>query len=822
MQERWFLRQKNIPSSDSVAEKILQQRGFTSKEIKNFLELDPASLSSPFIFPDMKKAVTRLYKACDNQENILIFGDYDVDGITAVTLIQQFLQQILGLTPDYFVPDRVEDGYGLSIATLSKLDLIKTDLIITVDCGITAKEETVFLQDKNIDVIITDHHEPAGSLNSDQLQLPPALAVINHHLLPEENKISGGLSGVGTAFKLCQALEEYLQTKQREVKPQPIEKELDFSLSPTLKSNLDLVALGTIADLVPLYGENRILVSQGLEALSATENIGLKKLAAKQSLSLTTGLSAGQIGFILAPPINAAGRIQSADKAIKMLNTAEVDQAEELAADLVSLNNDRREEEERTLSEALAKLEANPPEAKEAIILASADWHPGVIGIVASRLVEKFYRPVILIALSKEKGRGSGRSIENLHLHQALKASSDYLIGFGGHKQAAGLEIKKDNIADFKEHFNAYLERNLTSEDFVPAQNIDEILTAEEIDLSLCAELESLKPHGIGNPAPVFLIPEVKLKKARAVGKKGRHLKIETSQGLSGIGFELAKNFDFTTCNNKNEKYNILARIEKNTYRGDTKTQLKIIRIVPARSKEQFPLIYQGSKLKLWDFRNCSKSLDIIDPIVGQKNSSLIYLHDKKRKEALKKQYPEVLVTTNIKEASQSKAEAIILLELPFSLAEIKKIIAPIKAKSTNQGGKELYLLFTEEDIALNKTILGHKIINKEKLLATWRQISSHDQLKLSKFKETLKSQFNLTKTKTNQLLEIYQELDLIVVEPEQKNKKVKINNSHSGRLDLSTSIRYNKNVEILASFTKLQKVIWAQDLRPFLKIIEQ
>ncbi len=896
MQERWQIKNLTTQSLDSPAVRILKQRGLTPEEIEYFLQPSPENLSDPLKFPGIPSALTRISQAREEQERVLIYGDYDVDGITSAALLFDYLTEIWSVECFYYIPDRIRDGYGLNFAALKNLGLENFELVITVDCGITAREEIKFLQEQDIDVIVTDHHEPAD-------ELPPALSLINHHLLKEGFKIKGGLAGVGTAFKLCQALEKRRLSRQNNPDtPTPPDKKAhsdknpdnisdstpgDFGtlshssegsfenletritspdsdsapLTPYLRSRLDLVALGTVADLVPLQGENRILVREGLKVLKNTENPGLQALAGSLSLDLSREISAGQIGYILAPPINAAGRIKSADQALQLLLAGDRRQVEGLAKKLVEYNYQRRQEEDRTLEEALEMIEDSPPGEREGIVLASRSWHPGVIGIVASRLVEKYYRPVILIALESkeeyrkeaeespgpiqsgdssrserenissssagtERGRGSGRSISALNLHQALKACSIHLLGFGGHRQAAGLEIDAGKVADFRRAFNNYLKENLSPRDFIPARQIDDILSEKQISLDFYQELKTLKPHGIGNPAPTFLLPQVSLQQARAVGSNNNHLQLTTSGGLSGIGFNLAPGFDFPGTDSR---YNIIARVEDNNWQGRHTVQLNIKNLVPASRQQDYPIIYSGGRLKLFDFRNCSDPCRVVASIPGDLNSCLIYLNNKKLMAELEEKFPQALCCTSADEAAAGNRRQIVFFELPFSLAEIIQVASSASSQTDNSTKMssteklELYFLFGREDLSTNQKLLQHRLINKETLEQAWKLISRQDIFTRKELPGLLKdrSGLKLKPAAVDQLLEIWQELGL-VTRDEKGNKNYRITGSFPAKLDLSLSIRYNRNVEIKEDFARLKELVFSNDLRELFALLQQ
>ena len=444
MKNKWYIkRDKSIGKIDGLSPLLLQllsNRGLTEeKSIKSFLYGGINDLEEPFLLKDMDRAVERIDRAVKNGERIIVYGDYDVDGITATALLYRYFKEVYNYQIDYYIPRRKEEGYGLNQAAVEEFIKKDYDLLLTVDCGISAHEEVKYSMSHGLDVIITDHHQ-AGQ------EIPPALAVIDPHRGDDEYPFKS-LAGVGVAFKLCQALE--YNKNQRYI-------------SDLLLNLLDLVALGTVADIVPLNGENRIIVREGLQVLERTGNIGLQKLIQITGLA-GRQLNTGNLAFIIAPHLNAAGRMDSAGKCVELLITEDEVLAEVIALELRVANRERQELEEKILQEALEKVAAEINlEEEKAIVLAAEGWHPGVIGIVASRLVESYYRPVILIAIDEDgRGKASCRSIRNLNLYEALQRCSNYLETFGGHEMAAGLTIKVESIEGFRKEFNRFLDEKL-------------------------------------------------------------------------------------------------------------------------------------------------------------------------------------------------------------------------------------------------------------------------------------------------------------------------------------------------------------------------
>ncbi len=495
---------------------LLVQRGLTEPEdAKSYLrpllsDLHPASLLA-----DSKEAVARILSAVDLGETVLVHGDYDVDGVSGTALLTRWIRRMGGDAVP-FVPNRIRDGYDLGSAGLEAARMAGAVLIVTVDSGIRAHDAVAEANALGIDVIITDHHTPADTL-------PPAFAVVDPNRADCEypNK---GLCGTGVAYRLCELMAD--------------ERGIDHE---ELHRFLDLVALATIADVVPLDHENRTLVRYGLKAMARTELPGLRALMKQAGLE-DGAPEAGQVAFRLAPRINAAGRMAEAMTALDLLMTEDPERAEELAGRLEKHNTDRREEEARTLEEALETLRSTyRPESDFGVVLAGEGWHPGVIGIVASRIVERIHRPTVLVALRDGKGRGSARSISGFDLYGAVHACREYLGRFGGHRAAAGMDVAQEHIEGFRHAFNAEARDRLDGQLPRPTIKPDFELRLSEATEQLTHFLSYFGPFGIGNPTPVFVARNVELgSPAREVGTG--HLKLRLTQeghSLEAIGFGL-------------------------------------------------------------------------------------------------------------------------------------------------------------------------------------------------------------------------------------------------------------------------------------------
>jgi single-stranded-DNA-specific exonuclease len=484
------------PSLSPLLARLLVNRGIDTPE-KAVAFLSPSlrqGLRSPLLFPDMARATERLLRARAQGERVCIYGDYDVDGVTGSAQLLLFLREV-GMGPDLYIPHRTREGYGLNVQAIGWLAECGTKVLVTVDCGATAHAEIALAQRLGIDVIVCDHHQVPE-------QRPPAYAVLN----PLEKGCAfsfTGLSGAGVAFYLLMGLRMRLREQGQEQ-------------GPDLRRYLDLVTLGTVADLVPLVEENRVLVTHGLKEIERSQRPGVRAL---KEVCGDAEVSSRYVGFRLGPRLNAGGRLAEAQRAVELLTTTDLERARALAADLDQENRARQGIEEKMLAQAIAMTEAWPDLAeRRSVVLASTEWHPGVIGIVASRLVERFSRPTVLIALNGATGRGSGRSPKAFHLYEGLKACADLFDGYGGHRQAAGLSIQARHVAAFIDRFETVARTRLSAEDLVPVLEVDAELDLALLDARTMAEIHRLEPYGQGNPEPIFLACGAEVVSLRAVG----------------------------------------------------------------------------------------------------------------------------------------------------------------------------------------------------------------------------------------------------------------------------------------------------------------
>lgn len=526
--------------------RILVNRGIdTDEKIKKFLYPSLDDLYDPYMLNDMEVAVKRINQAIEQKEKITIYGDYDVDGITSITILKRFLDEN-GIIVDYYLPNRLEEGYGLNNNALQKIKDRGTTLLITVDCGISAYDEIEFAKSLGIDVIVTDHHEcPAV--------LPNTFAVIDPKR-PDSTYPFNSLAGVGVTFKLIHALSINMNL--------PSESYLKY---------LDIVCLGTVADIVPLVDENRVIVKYGLEYIKKTKNIGLKALI---NISGYSEIDSSAISFGLAPRINACGRMGEADIAVEMLLTSDESIAMDIANKLQEKNKERQEVEKGIMADAVAKIEEAKMYNDNAIVVGSDKWYHGVIGIVASKITELYYKPSILVCFDDEIGKGSGRSIDGFDLHEALNAASEHLQKFGGHEMAIGLSVEKNKFNDFKDCIIKYANEKIT-EEFLPVIKIDAEVSTKEVSGKTIQDLRLLEPYGENNMPPIFMYKNIKVDSIRTLSND-KHLKLNVKDGnivFDAIAFNMGDKKDSIRMG---DKVDILFHLEINKFNGRETIQLNV------------------------------------------------------------------------------------------------------------------------------------------------------------------------------------------------------------------------------------------------------
>ena len=526
--------------------KIIVNREITdNKDIEVFLNPTRNDFYNPFLMPDMEKTVERVIEAIKNKEKVIIYGDYDVDGITSITVLKKYLEE-RGLMVDYYIPNRLEEGYGLNKQAIEEIINKNYTLIITVDCGISATEEIEICNKAGIDVIITDHHEQLETI-------PNAYAVVDTKR--KDNKYPfRELCGAGVVFKLIQALSIKLNLDAKEY----------------LKY-LDIVCIGTISDIVPLISENRVIAKLGLKLIAQTKNIGLKTLIQESGYK---SIDSGMISFGIAPRINACGRMGYQEEALKLFLTNNIQEAREITTKLNRYNSKRQEKEKQIFEQAIKAIEKEDINKISSIVIAGENWHHGVIGIVASKITEKFFKPTILVCIENNMGKGSGRSVPGFDLHGALVSSSKYLEKYGGHEMAVGLTLKKENFKNFKNTFEKIAEQSNIKE-LVPVIKLDGELGLKDINKDLVKELKLLEPYGEKNRTPIFVYKNLKIDSIRSLSE-GKHLKLTLKDDnilINAIGFNLGNLSEEFLIG---DKIDIAGTLELNTFNGEELVQINI------------------------------------------------------------------------------------------------------------------------------------------------------------------------------------------------------------------------------------------------------
>lgn len=586
-----------------IIAKLLYSRGcHTVNDAKAFIYMETEILANPFEMADMEKGIARVRRAIENGEKITVYGDYDVDGVTSVCTLYLYLKS-QGADIEYYIPNRTGEGYGVSSGAIDAVRATGTRLVITVDTGITANDEVEYAKKIGMDFVITDHHECRA-------ELPSACAVINPHR-PDCPYPFKELAGVGVVFKFVCAYEERYNRVSRLA-----------AAANIFSKYADLVAIGTIADVMPIKSENRIIVAYGLKMIEDTARPGLEALMELSSHKVDSGrdnrrkkktkITSSYIGYTLAPRINAAGRIKSATEAVELFLQEDRDRAYEIAEALCAANRERQTEENKIMQEAYKKIEELDVASNPVIVLDSDDWHHGVIGIVSSRITDRYSRPSILISFEgndpslpypEQLGKGSGRSIKGMNLVDALCYCNDHLAKFGGHELAAGLSVRRDELPTFIKKINEYAKNNLTDEDMIPTVDTDFEIDFSDVSVSLAEEVRILEPYGVDNPVPVFVLRGVFVNEISGVSE-GRHTKLTVGDGrrtVSAMYFSISPN---ETGVRVGDTVDILFNIDINEWAGRKNVQL-IVRDIKLSSgirndidvqKKRFEEIKSGAR----------------------------------------------------------------------------------------------------------------------------------------------------------------------------------------------------------------------------------
>jgi single-stranded-DNA-specific exonuclease len=676
--------------------RLLINRGIDDAgKARAFLNPNLDDLNPPFLMCGMREAVTRIQKALQGGELITVHGDYDADGITATVILVEVLRT-LGGKVGYFLPSRFDEGYGLHREPLKRFKAEGTGLVITVDCGINALSEVSYAAEIGLDIIISDHHQQL-------VKLPESVTVVN--------PLQGGctypfkeLSGAGIAFKLACALFEENR--------KPFPEEL-----------LDLAALGTAADVVPLIDENRVIVSAGLKVMRRLKRVGFKALAEAVSLD-PQKISSTALSFILAPAINAAGRMGEADPAARLLLEKEPAAAQILAEHLYQLNQQRRSLEQDILKEATAEATALLAETEQAVLtLASDRWHHGVIGIVASRLAEKFKRPVALIALEDDEGRGSARSVAGFDITAALAAQADLLIRFGGHEQAAGFTVKRDQVSLLREAINSYVSQQDVLCKLEPRLELEAELNENEINGDLTAALEQLEPYGQNNPEPLFGSRQWQVLNWKLVGTDKKHLKLDVKKGnttfspifFSGASFELKPE--------KGRFIDLAFRLKDGRFRGDKTLDLFLKAFRYADS-------FQTEKIEVIDSRGCTNRENRLKQLLlsfeQRQAKTTVFCTTKKRAEKIKSlviNSCEVQIISggalNGAAGLETKADQLVFYELPISAEQVRLLVGSMGLSNY----LTVHLLYSHDDLELNQKMLDMTLPSAAQLETIWKAL---------------------------------------------------------------------------------------------------
>jgi single-stranded-DNA-specific exonuclease len=561
--KRWIQREADETCVSRLSEasrlppliaRLLIHRGVTEPDAaRRFLSSSlRADLPSPFLMTGMERAAQRLAAAVAGRELVCVWGDYDVDGTTGTATLVCFLREIGG-NAIYYVPHRIDEGYGLNVEALAQLRARGVGVLVSVDCGISNYREIEFAQSQGMDVIVVDHHQ------SPEL-LPPAFAILNPHqpgcAFPDK-----GLCGAGLAFYLVIGLRSKLRDAGR----------FDGAEVPDIRRCLDVVTLGTIADMVPLQGVNRVLSRRGLEELGGSTRPGI--LALKQVAGIAAGeITAGQVGFRLGPRINAAGRMDAALKVVEMLTTESQEEAHRIAAELDEHNRERQAAEKEVLQAALKQAGADIGD-RYSLVLGEDGWHPGVLGIVASRLVERFHRPTVIVGFHDGQGKGSARGIRGFHMVEGLRGCADCLEKFGGHEYAGGLTMRQERFPSFAERFEEMARGSLKPEDLAPYIEVDAELDFSSIGIDLAQKIGELEPFGIGNPEPVFVSRGVEIAERKTI-KGGARFKLrQTGRIFGAVAFGLEDRWPEAG----EAKIDIAYRLSENEWNGTRAVELRLI-----------------------------------------------------------------------------------------------------------------------------------------------------------------------------------------------------------------------------------------------------
>ena len=767
---------------------ILKNRGINSEEdAEIFINPSLDYLRDPFLMKDMEKAVYRIEYAIENNQNIWIYGDYDVDGVSSTSVLCLYFDYI-GFPVKYYIPNRLEEGYGINEDAIGILKNQGCDLLISVDCGITSVKEVELANQLGIDVIITDHHEV-------QDEIPNAYAVIN----PKQENCNypfDMLCGCGVAFKLIQAL-----TPAEEFKT-------------SMYNYLEIVTLATICDIVPLVDENRIIVKNGLKLMKDGINLGLKELIKVCGID-TDKIGSSHVGFSIGPRINASGRLGYSYLGVELFTTKSKEEAIEIASLLEDKNNERQMIEAKMYQEAEDIINGDERyKDDKVLVIANKGWQHGVIGIVASKLTEKYYKPTILLTIEDEEATGSARSIKGFSIFDTLVKCSDLLGKFGGHEQAAGLSMDKNNIDELRRRVNEIADYNLTDEDMIENISVEFELNEGSIDFNLIEELHSLEPFGMSNPSPRFIIRDLEIRSIFRMGKEKNHLKLnlEKDKVYECVGFNMAymaENYEV------GDKVDVLFQLDENNYMGNRKIQflLKDIRLAYPKNESK-----NINSIKLFEnLKPCIESKDIENMneninIYGSKDINIFdYINDKsliiansingffKAVSDLSLTEYEFDINYNIIEKINDKVQLIffpyidkidlkrynniILYDYLYSIEEYSFLYE----YTNNQC--EIIKYYDKNDLIYINNIVNSIIPSREEFIALYKLVSKYREVKINILE--IKSNLNIAPIKLFAMLNVFKDLELMNFNIDNKSNtlNMEIMPKPSSKIDLSSSL---------------------------------
>ncbi|MFC3883052.1 single-stranded-DNA-specific exonuclease RecJ [Bacillus songklensis] len=718
---------------------LLINRGLTTIEsAEQFLNIDRQTFHDPFLLDGMDKAVKRIKQAIEQNEKIMIYGDYDADGVSSTSVLLSALT-LLGAEADFYIPNRFTEGYGPNEAAFRLISEQGYTLVVTVDTGISAVNEASLAKELNFDLIITDHHEPGP-------QLPEAYTII-HPKKPGSTYPFKDLAGVGVAFKLAHAL-----------------------LGEVPEHLLELAVIGTIADLVPLQGENRLIASKGLQYLRRTNRPGIQALLRVCGIK-QDDVHEDTIGFAIAPRINAVGRLQSADPAVHLLMTTNEIEAQQLAAEIDELNKERQQLVNEITEEAVSIVETlYPPEDNGVLVIAKEGWNSGVIGIVASRLVDRFYRPAIVLSIDPEKrlAKGSARSIDGFDLFANLSTCRDILPHFGGHPMAAGMTLKTEDVDRLRARLNTLAYEQLTEEDFIPITNVDTVCKVEDITLSAIQQLRRLAPFGMSNAKPKVMVEDVNISSIRKIGADQTHLKLtfeDEGMTIDGVGFGLGHLYDDIS---PISKISLVGELTINEWNNIRKPQLMI---------EDVGI----GDWQLFDYRSV-RSADRFFKSMFTSDMTVIYFSEHTLTEREKQLYHDRIVYIGSVEAAshfEAEGKQLVLLDLPSSMELVSKLL-------NNGVPSRIYTVFlSKEDHYF------HTVPTRDHFKWYYAFLMKNSPFDLNRYKEDLAIRRGWSKDTIDFMSQVFFELEFVTI----KNGLISLMKNGAKR-DLIESATYRRKQE--------------------------